>query len=49
MKVRIGVSLGPADGPDQFAAAVDLLEQAGPEPLGSFVDGFAAAMLPLQN
>jgi probable F420-dependent oxidoreductase len=28
MKVRIGVSLGPAGGPDQFAAAVDLLEQA---------------------
>src|SRR5271163_216079 len=28
MKVRIGVSLGPAAGPDQFAAAVDLLEQA---------------------
>jgi probable F420-dependent oxidoreductase len=29
MKVRIGVSLGPAGGPDQFAAAVDLVEQAG--------------------
>jgi probable F420-dependent oxidoreductase len=29
MKVRIGVSLGPAVGPGQFAAAVDLLEQAG--------------------
>jgi probable F420-dependent oxidoreductase len=29
MKVRIGVSLGPAAGPGQFAAAVDLLEQAG--------------------
>jgi len=28
MKVRIGVSLGPAGGADQFAAAVDLLEQA---------------------
>src|ERR1700722_4956631 len=27
MKVRIGVSLGPAVGPDQFASAVDLLEQ----------------------
>jgi probable F420-dependent oxidoreductase len=27
MKVRIGVSLGPAGGPGQFAAAVDLLEQ----------------------
>ena len=28
MKVRIGVSLGPAGGPEQFAAVVDLLEQA---------------------
>src|ERR1039457_1108525 len=28
MKVRIGVSLGPAGTPDGFAAAVDLLEQA---------------------
>ena len=28
MKVRIGVSLGPAGTPDRFAAAVDLLEQA---------------------
>src|SRR3984957_8094074 len=27
MKVRIGVSLGPAVGPGQFASAVDLLEQ----------------------
>jgi probable F420-dependent oxidoreductase len=33
MKVRIGVSLGPAGGPDQFAAAVDLLEQAGVDSL----------------
>ena len=33
MKVRIGVSLGPAVGPDQFAAAVDLLEQAGVDSL----------------
>jgi probable F420-dependent oxidoreductase len=33
MKVRIGVSLGPACGPDQFAAAVDLLEQAGVDSL----------------
>ena len=32
MKVRIGVSLGPA-GPDQFATAVDLLEQAGVDSL----------------
>jgi probable F420-dependent oxidoreductase len=33
MKVRIGVSLGPAGGPDQFATAVDLLEQAGVDSL----------------
>ena len=33
MKVRIGVSLGPAGGPGQFAAAVDLLEQAGVDSL----------------
>jgi len=33
MKVRIGVSLGPAGGPDQFAAAVDLIEQAGVDSL----------------
>ena len=33
MTVRIGVSLGPAGGPDQFAAAVDLIEQAGVDSL----------------
>jgi probable F420-dependent oxidoreductase len=33
MKVRIGVSLGPAGGADQFATAVDLLEQAGADSL----------------
>src|SRR5580700_9196192 len=33
LKVRIGVSLGTAGGPDQFAAAVDLLEQAGVDSL----------------
>ena len=33
MKVRIGVSLGPAGGPGQFAAAVDLIEQAGVDSL----------------
>jgi probable F420-dependent oxidoreductase len=33
MKVRIGVSLGSATGPDEFAAAVDLLEQAGVDSL----------------
>ncbi len=33
MKVRIGVSLGPAGTPGQFADAVDLLEQAGVDSL----------------
>ncbi len=33
MKVRIGISLGAAGGPGQFAAAVDLLEQAGVDSL----------------
>jgi len=33
MKVRIGMSLGPAGTPGQFAAAVDLLEQAGVDSL----------------
>src|SRR5580704_7599782 len=33
MKVRIGVSLGPAGHPGQFAAAVDLLEQEGVDSL----------------
>src|SRR5919201_2267762 len=33
MKVRIGVSLGPAGTPAQFADAVDLLEQAGVDSL----------------
>jgi probable F420-dependent oxidoreductase len=33
MKVRIGVSLGPAGIPDRFAAAVDLLEQTGVDSL----------------
>jgi probable F420-dependent oxidoreductase len=33
MKVRIGVSLGPAGTPAHFAAAVDLLEQAGVDSL----------------
>src|SRR6201992_538154 len=33
MKVRIGISLGPAGTPDQFAGAVDLLEQGGGESL----------------
>src|SRR6201995_711017 len=34
MKVRIGISLGPAGSPDQFAGAVDSLEQAGVDSLG---------------
>ena len=33
MKVRIGVSLGPAGTPEAFADAVDLLEQAGADSL----------------
>jgi probable F420-dependent oxidoreductase len=33
MKVRIGMSLGPAGTPDQFADAVDELEQAGVDSL----------------
>ena len=33
MKIRIGVSLGPAGTPDRFAAAVDLLEQVGVDSL----------------
>ena len=33
MKVRIGVSLGPAGTPEAFAGAVDLLEQAGVDSL----------------
>src|ERR1700751_6113880 len=34
MKVRIGISLGPAGTPGQLADAVDLLEQAGVDSLG---------------
>src|SRR5260370_16218474 len=33
MKVRIGMSLGPAGTPEAFAAAVDLLEEAGVDSL----------------
>src|SRR6202043_1667226 len=33
MKVRIGISLGPAGTPKTFADAVDLLEQAGVDSL----------------
>jgi len=60
MKVRIGVSLGPAGTPETFADAVDLLEQAGvdslwlPENVYSpmvepFVDGFVRELVPLQT
>ena len=48
MKVRIGAGLGPAGSPDGFAAAVDLLEQAGVDSLwlpemvsGPLVEPFA--------
>jgi probable F420-dependent oxidoreductase len=47
MKVRIGISLGPAGVPEEFAALVDLLEQGGVDSLwlpetvyGSLVDPF---------
>jgi probable F420-dependent oxidoreductase len=47
MKIRIGISLGPAAGPGEFAAAVDLLEAEGIDSLwlsemvfGSLVEPF---------
>src|ERR1700677_4388864 len=46
MKVRIGVSLGPAGGPDQFAAAVDLLEQAGVDSLWLPENVYSASVEP---
>jgi probable F420-dependent oxidoreductase len=46
MKVRIGVSLGPACGPDQFAAAVDLLEQAGVDSLWLPENVYSASVEP---
>ena len=46
MKVRIGVSLGPARGPDQFAAAVDLLEQAGVDSLWLPENVYSASVEP---
>jgi probable F420-dependent oxidoreductase len=56
MKVRIGVSLGPAGGPDQFAATVDLLEQAGVDSLwlpetvyGPLVDPFTGMAFALSR
>ena len=56
MKVRIGVSLGPAGGPAQFAATVDLLEQAGVDSLwlpetvyGPLVDPFTGMAFALSR
>jgi probable F420-dependent oxidoreductase len=46
MKVRIGVSLGPAGGPDQFAGAVDLLEQAGVDSLWLPENVYSASVEP---
>ena len=46
MKVRIGVSLGPAGGPDQFATAVDLLEQAGVDSLWLPENVYSASVEP---
>jgi hypothetical protein len=53
MKVRIGISLGPSGTPDQFAAAVDLIEQAGVDSLwlpemvcGSLVERSASSRKP---
>jgi probable F420-dependent oxidoreductase len=46
MKVRIGVSLGPAGGPDQFAAAIDLLEQAGVDSLWLPENVYSASVEP---
>jgi probable F420-dependent oxidoreductase len=56
MKVRIGISLGPAGTPEGFAAAVDLLEQAGVDSLwlpetvyGSLVDPFTGMAFALSR
>src|SRR5271170_2354687 len=56
IKVRIGVSLGSAGAPDQFAAAVDLLEQAGVDSLwlpeliySPFVDPFTGIAFALSR
>jgi probable F420-dependent oxidoreductase len=56
IKVRIGVSLGSAGAPDQFAAAVDLLEQAGVDSLwlpeliySPFVDPFTGMAFALSR
>jgi probable F420-dependent oxidoreductase len=56
MKVRIGISLGPSGTPDQFAAAVDLIEQAGVDSLwlpenvyGSLVEPFTGMAFALSR
>jgi probable F420-dependent oxidoreductase len=56
MKVRIGISLGPGGTPDQFAAAVDLIEQAGIDSLwlpenvyGPLVDPFTGMAFALSR
>lgn len=56
MKVRIGISLGSGGTPDSFAAAVDLLEQAGVDSLwlpetvyGSTVDPFTGMAFALSR
>src|ERR1700679_2161403 len=56
MKVRIGMSLGPAGTPEGFAAAVDLLEQAGVDSLwlpetvyGSLIDPFTGMAFALSR
>jgi probable F420-dependent oxidoreductase len=56
MKVRMGISLGPAGTPDQFATAVDLVEQAGVDSLwlpeavyGSLVEPFTGMAFALSR
>ena len=56
MKVRIGMSLGPAGTPEGFTAAVDLLEQAGVDSLwlpetvyGSLIDPFTGIAFALSR
>jgi probable F420-dependent oxidoreductase len=46
MKVRIGISLGPAGTPGQFAGAVDLLEQAGVDSLWLPETGYSPLVEP---
>ena len=56
MKIRIGISLGPAGTPDRFADAVDQLEQAGVDSLwlpemvyGPLVDPFTGMAFALSR